>query len=76
MQKRSVCIAGHQTSLSLEPEFWVELKRIAAERHLSLNQLVGQVDRRRKGNLSSALRIFVLLAIKAEKEKIAPRPDL
>ncbi|HZH27511.1 MAG TPA: ribbon-helix-helix domain-containing protein [Azospirillaceae bacterium] len=58
--KRSVRIAGHQTSVSLEPEFWDELKRIAAARGVSLNQLIAEVDAARTGNLSSALRVFVL----------------
>jgi len=60
MHKRSIRIARHNTSISLEPEFWAELKRIAAGKGISLNKLVGQVDAARKGNLSSALRIFVL----------------
>ncbi len=60
VHKRSIRIAGHNTSLSLEPEFWDELKRLAAERNLSLNELVGSIDKTRKGNLSSTLRVFVL----------------
>jgi predicted DNA-binding ribbon-helix-helix protein len=58
--KRSVRIAKHNTSISLEPEFWAELKRIAAAQKISLNQLVARVDDGRSGNLSSALRVFVL----------------
>jgi predicted DNA-binding ribbon-helix-helix protein len=65
MQKRSIRIAGHSTSLSLEPEFWAELKRIAAEEELSLNALVASVDVGRAGNLSSALRVFVLKRLQA-----------
>lgn len=60
MQKRSIRIAGHSTSISLEPEFWGELKRIAAEEKCSLNQLVATVDKQRASNLSSSLRVFVL----------------
>ncbi len=60
MHKRSIRIAGHSTSISLEPEFWLELKRIAAEDKCSLNDLVAKVDKTRAGNLSSALRLFVL----------------
>jgi predicted DNA-binding ribbon-helix-helix protein len=67
LQKRSVRIAGHSTSLSLEPEFWAELKRIAETEKCSLNQLVGRVDAGRSGNLSSALRVFVLRNLKCEK---------
>lgn len=60
MRKRSVRIARHNTSVSLEPEFWDELKRIAAAEKLSLNQLIAKIDGARGGNLSSALRVFVL----------------
>jgi predicted DNA-binding ribbon-helix-helix protein len=64
MHKRSIRIARHNTSISLEPEFWAELKRLAAEQKISLNKLVGQVDAARKGNLSSALRVYVLKRLK------------
>jgi len=60
IQKRSVRIAGHATSLSLEAEFWVALRAIARRRGISLNRLVGSIDAGRSGNLSSALRVFVL----------------
>lgn len=62
--KRSIRIARHNTSISLEPEFWAELKRIAAAERLSLNQLVAKIDTGRSGNLSSALRVFVLKQLK------------
>jgi predicted DNA-binding ribbon-helix-helix protein len=58
--KYSVAIDGHRTSVSLEPEFWQALKAIAAARRESLSALVSEVDRTRQGNLSSALRVFVL----------------
>lgn len=60
IKKRSVVIAGHATSLSLEAEFWTALRAIARGRGLSLNRLVAGVDSARHGNLSSALRVFVL----------------
>lgn len=62
MQKRSVTIDGHRTSVSLEDAFWTELLSIAAQRGLSLNALVAQIDHARDapGNLSSALRLYVL----------------
>ncbi len=63
--KRSVRIAGHPTSISLEPEFWAELTRIAGERSLSINALVTEIDARRTANLSSALRVFVLNDLRA-----------
>lgn len=62
--KRSVRIAGHNTSISLEQAFWDELKRIATRRDCSLNQLVASVDVGRDSNLSSALRVFVLRELK------------
>ena len=58
--KRSVVIAGHRTSVSLEPAFWRALQAIAARRGVSVNRLVEEIDARRAGNLSSALRVFVL----------------
>ena len=64
LRKRSVTIAGHRTSVSLEPAFWSELKEIAAERGLSLAALIEEIDRGRGGNLSSAARLFVLAALK------------
>ena len=63
--KHSVLIAGHATSVTLEPEFWEALKEIAAAERKSLNALVQEVDRERSGNLSSALRLFVLRRLRA-----------
>jgi predicted DNA-binding ribbon-helix-helix protein len=64
MRKRSVMIAGHATSVSLEEEFWDALKELADQRGLSLNQLVAEIDQTRTGNLSSAIRIHVLAAFR------------
>jgi predicted DNA-binding ribbon-helix-helix protein len=59
--KRSIVIAGHKTSVSLEDAFWKGLKEIATGRGLTLSQMVGEIDSARaQGNLSSALRLFVL----------------
>jgi predicted DNA-binding ribbon-helix-helix protein len=60
LHKRSVLIAGHATSLSLEAEFWRDLRDVARQRRISLNALIASVDATRQGNLSSALRLFVL----------------
>lgn len=60
MKKRSVLIAGHPTSVSLEGEFWDALKDIAAIRGVSVNALIEEIDAGRTGNLSSAIRVFVL----------------
>ncbi len=60
IRKHSVLIAGHQTSVSLENAFWDVFCRIARDRGLSINDLVAEVDGGRNGNLSSAIRVFVL----------------
>lgn len=60
--KRSITIAGHRTSVSLEAPFWTALKEIAEKRGASVQQLVDDIDRHRNGqNLSSAIRVFVLV---------------
>jgi predicted DNA-binding ribbon-helix-helix protein len=62
MAKRSITIAGHRTSISLEEPFWQGLAEIAAARSASLAGLVVEIDRTRAAeiNLSSAIRLFVL----------------
>ena len=59
--KRSIVVAGRKTSVSLEDEFWSALREIAGGRHLTLSELVGDIDAQRQhGNFSSTLRLFVL----------------
>ena len=58
--KRSVVVSGHRTSVSLENPFWVVLTQIATDQNMSLNKLITEIDRQRDGNLSSALRVYVL----------------
>ncbi len=66
IRKRSVTLKGHATSVSLEDEYWAELKRMADERGLSLAALIEEIDAARKrDNLSSALRLAVLADLKA-----------
>ena len=60
-------ISGHRTSISLEPEFWEEIKRLAREENISVAALVADIDNSRNGNLSSALRLFVLKKLKQYK---------
>ena len=64
IRKRSVVIAGHATSVSLEEAFWRALKKIAHGRRQSVNALISEIDRERpndlSSNLSSAIRVFVL----------------
>jgi predicted DNA-binding ribbon-helix-helix protein len=65
--KRSIVIAGHKTSVSLEEAFWKGLKEIARGRDLTLSEMVSAIDNERaQGNLSSALRLFVLDQYRAQ----------
>jgi len=59
-RKRSVTIAGHATSVSMEDAFWRRLGQFAAESRRSVNGLIAEIDRDRTTNLSSALRVWVL----------------
>lgn len=74
IRKRSVVIAGHATSVSLEAAFWDVLKEIAAERRVSINQLIGDIDDGRAGNLSSAVRVFVLDHLRARAADTSRKP--
>ena len=77
--KRSVVIGGHKTSVSLEDAFWRDLKNIAHTQQASLSELVARIDKtRRKGNLSSAIRLFVLEHVmgESEREKESLRPPV
>jgi len=61
VSKRSIVIAGHKTSVSLEDKFWDSLKEIARQRDMTLGALIAAIDRDREHpNLSSAIRLFVL----------------
>jgi predicted DNA-binding ribbon-helix-helix protein len=60
IKKRSVDIAGHRTSVSIEAPFWDALNEIAARQKTSINALIAKIDSARDGNLSSAIRVFVL----------------
>ncbi len=66
IKKRSVEIAGHRTSLTLEEAFWRALRRFAANDGISINKLIERIDRERQGNLSSAVRVYVLERLEAE----------
>jgi predicted DNA-binding ribbon-helix-helix protein len=67
LKKRSVDIDGHRTSVSIEAPFWDALRDIAARRGLSVNQLIAAIDKDRRGNLSSAIRVYVLKELQAER---------
>jgi predicted DNA-binding ribbon-helix-helix protein len=59
--KRSILIAGHKTSVSLEDTFWQTFKEIARQRHMTVSELATAIEsERQEGNLSSAIRLFVL----------------
>ena len=59
--KRSIVIAGHKTSVSLEDAFWDALKKIAASRDMTLTEIVALIDAGREhANLSSAIRLYIL----------------
>jgi len=77
--KRSVIVAGHRTSVSLEEPFWSRLKEIARSRNMSINDLVTEIDAQdnatgRPGNLSSALRLFVLAELEQRLATTPPPP--
>lgn len=69
MKKRSVVLAGHRTSVSLENAFWEALKAIAGRRNSTVNQLVTEIDKQRDGNLSSAIRVYVLRTLQSDLAK-------
>ena len=72
--KRSIVIAGHKTSVSLEDAFWQALKQIANDREMTLSDLVGTIDTdRHQGNLSSAIRLFVLDHYRAQTAEKSAR---
>jgi predicted DNA-binding ribbon-helix-helix protein len=74
--KRSVVIAGHKTSVSLEDAFWKGLKEIAGGRDMTLSDLVDTIDTKRQhGNLSSAIRLFVLDFFKGQTCNINAQRD-
>ena len=64
MQKRSLTIQGHRTSISLEEPFWVALNDIAKARQQSVASLVQMIDNERVGGLSSAIRMFILAELR------------
>ncbi len=69
MIKRSLTIAGHRTSIALEPEFWDGLEALAARRGLRLAALIEEIDATRQTpNLSSALRVAVLRDVQDQLE--------
>ncbi len=60
IHKHSVILSGHATSFCLEDEFWEALKDMATKKGIALRQLLMQIDNTHTGNLSSAIRVYVL----------------
>ena len=69
MQKHSDILSGHPTSISIEREFWDILKKIAKNRNQTMNSLISDLDKKREGNLSSTIRLFVLREVQLESEE-------
>ena len=70
--KRSIVIGGHKTSVSIEDDFWLGLKHIAGEREVAVAKLVQEIDgERERGNLSSAIRVYVLRYYRADSDEVA-----
>ena len=66
--KHSVTLRGHRTSISLEPEFWEEFRRIASARNQTINGLAIEIDEARGDvGLASAIRVFVLKSLQSSK---------
>jgi predicted DNA-binding ribbon-helix-helix protein len=71
--KRSIVVAGHKTSVSLEEAFWNGMKEISGLRNITLSELVGEIDNnRQQGNLSSAIRLFVLDYFRTRAQAAVP----
>jgi predicted DNA-binding ribbon-helix-helix protein len=72
--KRSIVIGGHKTSVSLEDAFWTGLREIAQIHDATLSKVVAEIDRtRQQGNLSSAIRLFVLEHVRTSGTSGMPR---
>jgi predicted DNA-binding ribbon-helix-helix protein len=76
LEKRSVSLSGHRTSIALEPEFWAALEAVAAQNGVALVALISRIDETRtpEQKLASALRVFVLKS-SLERNKVDTRSD-
>ena len=73
---RSIVVAGHKTSVSLEEAFWNGMKEISSTRDMTLSDLVSEIDKgRRQGNLSSAIRLYVLDYFRGKASGSVRMPD-
>jgi len=74
--KRSIIIGGRKTSVSLEDAFWTDLKEIAHSQGATVSKLIAQIDdTRQQGNLSSAIRLYVLKHIRTHGQNDLQRND-
>jgi len=74
LERHSVSISGHQTSISIERGFWHEFQAIAQRRKLSVAELIRQLDEARGGSLSGAMRSYVLEDLQA-RLRVLETPD-
>jgi predicted DNA-binding ribbon-helix-helix protein len=76
VERRSVVLGDHKTSVSLEQAFWNSMKEISRERGKTLSELVSEIDdKRQQGNLSSAIRLFVLDYFRTTASRANPNDD-
>ena len=68
LQRRTLTVSGHRTSVALEPVFWRELASIADSRSVSLAALISEIDADRPGSLASAIRVYVVEQLRAAVE--------
>lgn len=75
--KRSLTLRGHRTSVSLEDAFWQEFRAIAQEQSLSINELAAVIDADRgvESGLASAIRVYILNAVKARQRPVSDAPS-
>ena len=64
LERRTLTVSGHRTSVALEPAFWRELAAIAGRRGLAVAALVTEIDAARQGSLASAIRVYVVEALR------------
>ena len=67
--KKTIVLSGHNTSIALEKEFWIQLKKIASKENLKLNNLIQKIDKEdRKGRLASEIRVYILKSIENDRK--------
>ena len=75
LRPRSISVAGRRTTVRLEEAYWDELRRMAAEKRMSIAQIVTAIDATRPRNLSSAIRVFILRDVRASLERTRIREE-